>query len=715
MKLRYKIFIFVLILLTFYFLFIGGVFIYENIKISKITQQINTFIKEKKYEDAVDLYKKIIKLNPINSTYLENAYVGLGRIFFDKHEYDKAIEYFYKALGVNPNSINAIINLGSIFLAQKNYDKALEQFHKVLEIDANSAEGYSWLGYTHYLKALSFSDWQKESNSIKKNLKKAEKYLSKSIELDPFDANTYILLGQVYKTEEDYNKALISFQKAIKYSHSLSSNHVAQIYYEIANCYHFLAMNTNDVNFYRKAKEFLEKAKSLTSDISLIAKINNELQGINSFLGYLEEKEKKQKQNVIISKKEKKLPSSNVDFQQEYTFQKEKLIVDYNVIKEITPVMWDYFTKFPISPMGKSTKDIEEDITKFLSSKLSIDAKYIEFNMPDPLLFGGGLFQFGFKNNSSKWRNIRLEIRLGEWAYPVIKKIKLKPYVVKMFSITPLMTEKAKDNREITPIPYYIKIKDVDNGKIIREETGEIFLGAKGDAILSLLPATGKGNLPFSGKVRSAQSSFDVDFRNALLASWVTPNHPWIDRILSIAKEKIPSRTLNGYQGNVYSQMKAIFYALRENIGISYVSTTLSMLGYSESESRNIFQRIKFPAESIETRMANCIDGAVLYASLFEAIGLESVIVLVPGHAFVGVKTSPGSDKYYFLETTLTGKGYGLEENLNRLAKWLLTGENDFDTAVRTAGEEFRYWNSKNKAIVIDIKSCREVGIYPFE
>jgi len=323
------------------------------------------------------------------------------------------------------------------------------------------------------------------------------------------------------------------------------------------------------------------------------------------------------------------------------------------------------------------------------------------------------LFQFGFKNNSSKWRNIRLEVRLGEWAHPVIKKIKLKPYVVRMFSIAPLMTEKAKDNREITPIPYYIKIKDVDNGKIIREETGEIFLGAKGDAILSLLPATEKGSLPC--KVRFRQSSFDVDFRNALLACWVTPNHPWIDKILSIAKEKISSRTLSGYQGNLYSQMKAIFYALRENVGISYVSTTLSMLGYSHSKSKNIFQRIKLPTESIETRMANCIDGAVLYASLFEAIDLEPVIVLVPGHAFVGVKDSPGSNKYYFLETTLTGKGYGLEENLNRLAKWLLTGENDFDTAVRTAGEEFKYWHSKNKAIIIDIKSCREMGIYPFE
>jgi len=325
------------------------------------------------------------------------------------------------------------------------------------------------------------------------------------------------------------------------------------------------------------------------------------------------------------------------------------------------------------------------------------------------------LFQFGFKNNSSKWRNIRLEVRLGEWAHPVIKKIKLKPYVVKMFSIAPLMTEKAKNNREITPIPYYIKIKDIDNDRIIREETEEIFLGARGDAILSLLPATGKGSLPFSGKVRFTQSSFDVDFRNALLACWITPNHPEIDRILSIAKEKISSRILSGYQGNVYSQMKAIFYALREDVSISYVSTTLSMLGYSESESKNIFQRIKFPAESIETRMANCIDGAVLYASLFEAIDLEPVIVLVPGHAFVGVKVSPGSNKYYFLETTLTGRGYGFEENLNRLAKWLLTGENDFDTAVRTAGEEFKYWYSKNKAIIIDIKSCRKMGIYPFE
>ena len=52
---------------------------------------------------------------------------------------------------------------------------------------------------------------------------------------------------------------------------------------------------------------------------------------------------------------------------------------------------------------------------------------------------------------------------------------------------------------------------------------------------------------------------------------------------------------------------------------------------------------------------ANCIDGAVLFASLLEGSSLNAALVLVPGHAFVAWEAWEGSDDWRFLETTMIG------------------------------------------------------------
>jgi hypothetical protein len=61
------------------------------------------------------------------------------------------------------------------------------------------------------------------------------------------------------------------------------------------------------------------------------------------------------------------------------------------------------------------------------------------------------------------------------------------------------------------------------------------------------------------------------------------------------------------------------------------------------------------PRESLADREANCIDGTVLVASLLEAMSMSPAIVIVPGHAFVGWETSPGSGEWRHLETTMIG------------------------------------------------------------
>src|SRR5205814_2059234 len=143
------------------------------------------------------------------------------------------------------------------------------------------------------------------------------------------------------------------------------------------------------------------------------------------------------------------------------------------------------------------------------------------------------------------------------------------------------------------------------------------------------------------------------------IASWITPHDSRIEQILSRAKELVPGRRLPGYEEWKSSaeqekftliQARAIYTVLQQQ-GVSYVKSSLTF-----GNHQAISQRIRIPHESIGQSSANCIDGAVLYASAFENLGMEPLIVLVPGHAYVGVKVAEKSDKYLYIDTAMTGR-----------------------------------------------------------
>jgi hypothetical protein len=183
------------------------------------------------------------------------------------------------------------------------------------------------------------------------------------------------------------------------------------------------------------------------------------------------------------------------------------------------------------------------------------------------------------------------------------------------------------------------------------------------------------------------KAPFDTIF---LIAAWVTPKDPSVERVLSIAKDnRLLGGSLSGYQKQVMPQVKAIYNAVRNGVKVSYVNSPVTF-----GQPRQA-QRVRLPRETISQKAPNCIDGAVLFASLFENIGLEPLIIVEPKHAFVGVREASESNKVIFIETTLLGR----------------TGFINFEDAI-TAGSE-RFKKEQNSLRIVDIRKCRENGIYP--
>ena len=266
----------------------------------------------------------------------------------------------------------------------------------------------------------------------------------------------------------------------------------------------------------------------------------------------------------------------------------------------------------------------------------------------------------------------RVAVQVPGWSDQEIQAVEVAAGESRTLQFAPTFYQRLYTNREIAPATAVITATDT-SGKV-----------------------TYSGTLPV--RLRAAEDMYwGADFKYApFIASWVTPHDPQVEEVLSRAKEYAPGRRLPGYEhwkntaaqvNATYVQARAIYRAVQEK-GLSYVKSSMTFGQHAE-----ISERVRFPRESLRRVSANCIDGAVMYASLFENLGLDPVVVLVPGHAYVGVREAQSSQNYLYIETSLTGRA-------------------SFETAVLSASRGLRKHKPQD-ILRIPIGQSRQAGIYP--
>ena len=119
------------------------------------------------------------------------------------------------------------------------------------------------------------------------------------------------------------------------------------------------------------------------------------------------------------------------------------------------------------------------------------------------------------------------------------------------------------------------------------------------------------------------------------IASFVTPNASSLAGIRASMSDILASwgksPSLEGYQSDRdrVLEMAAAAYAALEKANITYVNPPA---GFESSG-----QRVRLPDEVLGNHEGTCIDLAVLYASVLESIGLNTMVHIVRGHAFAGL------------------------------------------------------------------------------
>ena len=283
-----------------------------------------------------------------------------------------------------------------------------------------------------------------------------------------------------------------------------------------------------------------------------------------------------------------------------------------------------------------------------------------------------GLVSIKVSNSTASEQRYRIAVRVPGWSDQEVQIVTVAAGAAPTFIFAPSFLPRLYQNREIAAATANVDITDIA-GNPISSATVPIRLRAVEDM--------------YWGK----------DFKYAeFIASWVTPHDPRVAKILTAAKELMPGRRLPGYEDwkdqaaqerQTRLEARAIYTALKRE-KLSYVKSSLTF-----GSNPDVSERIRMPRESLSASSANCIDAAVLFASAFENLGMKPVIVLVPGHAYVGVRSSDKSDKNLYIDVALTGRV-------------------PFDHAVTSADRGLaRLEPSEIKKI--EIGDARRAGIYP--
>lgn len=201
--------------------------------------------------------------------------------------------------------------------------------------------------------------------------------------------------------------------------------------------------------------------------------------------------------------------------------------------------------------------------------------------------------------------------------------------------------------------------------------------------------------------VREGNEHVDLGW---VFAGYVNPDDPVVDDVLALAREIDPDFDVGADDPQrALGRVSAIWAAL-ERHGLRYDAGDPALSRGPEVWS----QRVRLADETWRDRRANCIDGSVLVASVLERIGLHALIVLVPGHAFVGYRLDAGRGRAQFLETTLLGvnpsassAGFDAARRAGR-ARW------------RKAAARLDGRHGPDYAL-IDIGAARTYGIIPIE
>ncbi|MEK7406414.1 MAG: hypothetical protein AAB225_15035 [Acidobacteriota bacterium] len=293
-------------------------------------------------------------------------------------------------------------------------------------------------------------------------------------------------------------------------------------------------------------------------------------------------------------------------------------------------------------PVAKIAGDPEVDVTVRYKKRL-MAAVYKVYS--DVEAQGGAYWAAKtiFKNTGkTPVFNLKIQYRCGEFSEMSVPE----PYSVVppggavVDSYFPLINSSVAQLRTPSPVQLHIRYEYTDAaGKPYSGETTR------------RLEMLGINQFEFSNLNDEDRSDnwFDY-FNNApLLAAFVTKVDEAVRQFAGYVSEAAGGAAANASKDDAVRWLKAA-YTMQLLNNIVYQTPAGFM-----TKDRSGGQEIKYPRDVFRDKAGTCVDLAIAYAALAESVGLQSYLMLVPGHAFAVIRL-PGGE---LLPVENTGLGGG--------------------------------------------------------
>jgi|GEM_PF-1806889 len=211
----------------------------NNEQIENMKKRIAFLFEAKKYELAIKESEKLLEYEPDNY----NALLYIASCYSNMEKYDRAESAALELVRAYPESSMAYGVCGRVFCDKGEYRKSIDYCKKSIELDPYDA-------FIYYIMSFAF-----KKAGGRTNLCKAAELIDKALEIEPDDVEFHLHACGIYYNIGEYHKAKEEGEKALQINPNSSRAHLkygcALIYLGYLNeslehLYIALKLNPND-------------------------------------------------------------------------------------------------------------------------------------------------------------------------------------------------------------------------------------------------------------------------------------------------------------------------------------------------------------------------------------------------------------------------------------------------------------------------------------
>jgi len=290
-----------------------------------------------------------------------------------------------------------------------------------------------------------------------------------------------------------------------------------------------------------------------------------------------------------------------------------------------------------------------------------------------------------FKNTGeANIQNLKVSYKLGEysdWSIPKTYSL-IVPGGCVVDLYHPVISSKVTHLLTRTPVDVQVKYE-------YRDEEENTYSEVSGERIEIL----GINQIEFCNlAMEEITGTWTEYFSNSpLVAAWVTHLDPPVKALAGMVSRLVGGVPTMLNQESAVKFCRAL-YDLEVANGLAYQTPSGFLVEHL------LGQDVKYPRDVLRDKSGTCVDLAILYASVCQAVGLETILIFIPGHCFP-VIVLPGGGWLPVECTTISGAAVGAQ------AQAL-----SFDKAVEFASKELSNLQM-GKYYIVNVKEMQQKGL----